>query len=117
MRVVLYWLRPEWASALFVLLFLIMVGPCAGIWGSIYSATFSIAQAKNHARAGFTVPGIRLLAGVFSRRRTLLGALWFKVICNQSRNWLFWGRIGVTLVLVVLFPLYTAPSSPLTFPI
>lgn len=100
-----YYTRPEWGSIAFLVVLLAVWGPLATFSGGLYEATFRAMQGRDHAGSGFTLPGLRILTNVAQRQRTLLGALWYRALLNQSRNWFFWGRLVIILVAVALFPL------------
>lgn len=103
-RSLLLWLRPEFVIVLFVLLFLIVLGLLADATGRLYVAAFQITQGWNRSRKVLTLPGIRTLTGLLSRRRTFMSALLVKMLLSQSRNWIAWGRIGIVLIALVLLP-------------
>ncbi len=111
-----YSMSPTFVSIAFVGGLIAALGPLAGCCGGLYEATFYAMQGRDHAGSRFTLPGLRLLSGLAQRQRTLVGALWYKALLNQSRNWLFWARIVVTLVVISLFPLLHSAISPYHIP-
>lgn len=106
-----YSIHPEWISVAFVGILLGAFGPLAVYCGSLYEATFHAMQGRDYAGSGFILPGLRWLCSMVQRQRTLVGALWYRALLNQSRNWFFWARLVVILVVLMLFPLlHTAIS-------
>lgn len=98
------WLRPEFVIVLFVLFLAGGLGPLAEPAGKLYGAAFAATQSWDRSRKAATFPGIRVLTRVFAYRRTLTGALFVKMLLSQSRNFVAWGRIGMVLILLILFP-------------
>ena len=102
------WLRPEFVIVLFILSLAIVLGPLTQSAGRLYVAAFSITQSWNRPRNAATLPGIHTLTRLFARRRTLSSALFVKMLLSQSRSFVAWGRIGMVLIVLFLFPqLYT----------
>lgn len=102
------WCRPEFVLVLLILMFILLVGPCASISGNLYQEAVLLRQSQDRARKANTLPGVGLLSTLMRRRRSLIGALFVRSIINQSRNWLFWGRLVVIYSLLALFPLLHA---------
>lgn len=98
------WLRPEFVIVLFVLLLVGGLGPLAEPAGRLYGAAFATTQSWDRSRKAATFPGIRVLTRVFARRRTLTGALFVKMLLSQSRSFVAWGRVGMVLIVLALFP-------------
>lgn len=98
------WLRPEFVIVLFVLLLVGGLGPLAESAGRLYGAAFATTQSWDRSRKAATFPGIHVLTRVFARRRTLTGALFVKMLLSQSRSFVAWGRVGMVLIVLVLFP-------------
>ena len=98
------WLHPEFVIVLFVLLLVGGLGPLAEPAGRLYSAAFATTQSWDRSRKATTLPGIRVLMRIFARRRTLTGALFVKMLLSQSRSFVAWGRLGMVLIVLVLFP-------------
>src|SRR5262249_26293376 len=71
----LQWLRPAYVLVLLVLLLVLLAGPCASVAGKLYQEAALLMQSKDRARKALTLPGTRLLSNLFSRRRSLTGAL------------------------------------------
>lgn len=115
-QILAYQLHPLLVSTLFVVVLIAVLGPLAAHCGGLYEATFYAMQGRDHAGNRFTLPGLSLLSNLAQRQRTLVGALWYKALLNQSRNWLFWGRVVVILVVVSLFPLLHTAISPYHIP-
>lgn len=97
-------LPPEVVVVLFLLLLIGGLGPLAEPAGRLYVAAFATAQSWDRSRKATTLPGIRVLTRVFMRRRTLVGALFVKMLLSQSRSFVAWGRLGMALIVLVLFP-------------
>lgn len=104
-RVLLLWLRPEFAAVLLLALLCVMVGPLAPVFGRLYVAAFQAIQSSDRSRAVVNVPGMRAFKRLFERRRSLTGALFARAVAGQSRNLLFWLRLAMILALLALFPL------------
>jgi hypothetical protein len=100
--------RPEFVLVFLLLLFVLLVGPGASMSGNLYQEAFLLRQSQDRVRKANTLPGVGLLSTLMSRRRSLIGALFVRSIVNQSRNWLFWGRLVVVYSLLALFPLLHA---------
>lgn len=96
--------QPELALTILLLLLVLLVGPCATMSGKLYLETALLRQSQDRARKALTPPGARLLSSLFSNRRSLTGAFFARSIVNQSRNWLFWGRLVIIWSLLALFP-------------
>lgn len=103
-RAFMLWLRPEVVIVLFVLFLAGILGPFAEPAGRLYYAAFVTTQSWDRSQKAATFPGIRVLTRVFARRRTLTGALFVKMLLNQSRNFVAWARIGMVLIVLILFP-------------
>jgi hypothetical protein len=98
------WLHPEFVIVLFVLLLVGGLGPLAEPAGRLYGAAFATTQSWDRSRKATTLPGLRVLTGVFARRRTLTGALFVRMLLSQSRSFVAWGRLGMVLIILMLFP-------------
>jgi len=101
----LIWFRPEYVIPLFALLLAIALGPFANPLGRLYIAAFQTTQSWDRSRKPLTVPGLHVLTSIFTRHRTLTGALWVKSLLSQSRNVFFWLRLVMIVIGVALFPL------------
>lgn len=98
------WLHPEFVIVLFVLLLVAGLGPLAEPAGLLYGAAFATTQSWDRSRKATTLLVIRVLTCVFARRRTLMGALFVKMLLSQNRSFVAWGRLGMVLIVLVLFP-------------
>lgn len=98
------WLRPEFAIVLFILFLVGIWGPFAESAGRLYGVAFATTQSWNRSRKATPLPGIRVLTRVLAHRRTLTCALFVKMLLSQSRSFVAWGRIGMVLIVLVLFP-------------
>ncbi len=92
---------------LFLLLgvFLVIIGPLSEHLGNLYTAAFRSIQSGGNAKNAFTLPGIHLINSIIARRSSVSRAFFVKSLLNQSRNWFFWLRIILVVVLIALFPL------------
>ena len=98
------WLRPEVVMVLFVLVLVGGLGPLAEPAGRLYGAAGALTQSWDRSRKATTLPGIHRLTRLFTRRRTLTGALFVKMLLSQSRSFVAWGRLGMVLIVLILFP-------------
>jgi len=112
----LLWFRPEYVIPLFALLLAIALGPFAGPLGRLYMAAFQTSEGWDRSRRPLPMPGLRVLTSIFTRRRTLTGALWVKSLLSQSRNIIFWLRLAMVVIGVALFPLVHTAIAHYGFP-
>jgi hypothetical protein len=80
------------------------LGPLAGASGRLYLAAALTLEGRGGAALRFNLPGGQALKHHLWRHRSLAVALLVKGLLNQSRHPLAWARLGVALVLVILFP-------------
>lgn len=99
----IFWFHPEPYVVLCSIFLLIVLGPLAGLAGSLYMQAFLVTQRWNCSRRVLMLPGIRVLVNALANRRTLISALFTKMLLNQSRNPFVWLRFGVTLLALLLF--------------
>jgi hypothetical protein len=96
---------PGPVSLVFVVLFVLTVGPLAGGVGRLYLEAFHSMEGRSGSHAVVNLPAMRALSKLFGRYRNLMGALLFKGVLNQSRNVFTWGRLVIVLVCIAIFPL------------
>lgn len=106
--IAIYRMQPELYIVFFGVILLLVLGPFAGLFGSLYVQAFLVIQRWDRSRRVFTIPGIHVIVNALARRRTLMSALFTKMILSQSRNPFAWLRVGVTVLVLALFtPLHT----------
>jgi hypothetical protein len=95
---------PQLVITLFSLLLLISLGPCATALGRLYEVAFQTTQSWDRSRKAATITGIHSLTKALVRQRTLIGALFVKMLLSQSRNIIAWMRMGIVLIVLAFFP-------------
>jgi hypothetical protein len=95
---------PGLASALCVLLLIIVTGPLAGQCGRLYVAAFHALQGYAGQRRTITPPGVAALCRSLARYRNIAGAMAVKEVLNQSRNPFNWARGIAVALYLLLFP-------------
>lgn len=98
-------LNPVLVLFLLIGMFFLILGPLSGYLGKLYTTVFRSLQGGKNAKNAFTLPGILLVNKVLTSRGGLIPTLFAKSILNQSRNWLFWLRLVISVALIALFPL------------
>ncbi|GCE14895.1 hypothetical protein [Tengunoibacter tsumagoiensis] len=93
------------SDCLLVLCLLLAWFPLARRTGLLYLATLQGQQGRDSSPRAVVRPGSGMLLTLLKRRRTLLGALLFKGVLQQSRHLFAWLRLLVLVVLLALFPL------------
>ncbi len=88
----------------FLITLLLLLGPFSSYIGTLYIAAFQHVQSGGSTRNAFTFPGVRLINSILARRSSLVRALFGKALFSQTRNWLFWVRLALVIVLLALFP-------------
>lgn len=97
-----------WFIVAYGVVLLLALGPCANIPGSLYVQALLVTQRWDRSRRLFTLPGIPLIVNMLESRRMLMSALLTKMLLSQSRNPFAWLRIGILVLIGVLFvPLHT----------
>lgn len=99
-------LMPVLTGALWALLLLLVLGPLASSAGVLYQYAFYAMEGRSARRAALMLPGMRLFSTWVSHYRTLVGALLYKGLLNQSRSVFTWGRAAILVICVALFPLF-----------
>lgn len=101
-------IHAEWLIGVYSMIVLLALGPCASIAGSLYVQAFLVIQRWDRSSRLFTLPGMGLMVNMLAKQRTLMSALMTKMLLSQSRNPFAWLRIGVIVLIGVLFvPLHT----------
>jgi len=106
---------PLLVSLLLILILALVVGPFARSAGRVYVEAFHEMEGRSRSQNVVNLPGIRLLSRWLRRYRNLTGALLVKGLLNQSRNVFTWGRVGIVLVSIALFPLIRTVLVPFGF--
>ena len=104
-------LSPLLVSLVCLVCLLLGLGPCASSIGMLYQQAFYILQGRSAGHVALTLPGIRLLCVSISSARTPFGAMLYKGLLYQSRSIFTWGRIGILIVFIALFPLIQKPLA------
>ncbi len=97
--------QPVWVLLLLLSALFLLLGPLASYPGNLYIVAFQHVQSGGSTRNAFTFPGVRLISSIVARRSSLISALLFKALFSQSRNWIFWLRLALVIVLLALFPI------------
>ncbi|QBD80917.1 hypothetical protein EPA93_35090 [Ktedonosporobacter rubrisoli] len=97
----------------FGLMLIAGLGPLAGLNGRLYKATFSTLESMDRARRARAFPGLGVLQHFLLQKRSLTAALFSRAIASQNRNIMFWLRLLLFCVIIVLYPFVHALIAPL----